>query len=131
MPAPSHPRVPTITHPNHTQTYVVLVKSRTWIRLTAIGAVLALAVLTLSICCTSAPIVAQQHGCCNKGRCASASSAVPLVALTQAKSRLPMLSAATRSVPVAMGEATAAGISSAGGLGPWLFAPIDTIQLRI
>ncbi|HEU4886646.1 MAG TPA: hypothetical protein VFV49_02085 [Thermoanaerobaculia bacterium] len=105
-------------------------KSRTWIRLTAIGAVVALTVLTLSICCTSASIVAQQHKCC-KGRCASASSAVPLVALTQAKSRLPMLSTATGPFPVAVSEAAAAGVSSADSLEPRLFAPIATIQLRI
>ena len=106
-------------------------KSRTWIQRTAIGTLLVLAVVTLSICCTSGPIVAQQHGCCTKGRCASASSAVPLVALTQAKSRLPMLSPVTGPVPVAMDEAAPAGVSSADGLEAGLFAPIATIQLRI
>lgn len=105
-------------------------KSRRWIRLTAIGAVVALAVLSLSICCSSAPIAAQQHGCC-KGRCASVSATIPLVAVAQVRHRLPVLSLTAMpcteaSFGTAPSRAFAPKTARSG-----LFAPLTTIQLRI
>lgn len=126
----SLPHVRAITRPNDTRAYVVLVKSARWIRLTAIGTVVALAVLTLSACCTFTTGGAQQHGCCTKGRCASMSAAAPIVALGQAKHRLPPVGFATGHRAVAANEASPSGILGEASVGPRRF-PIVTIQLRI
>jgi hypothetical protein len=106
------------------------VKSRTWIRLAAIGAVLALTAWTMSICCTPTAIDARQHGCCDKGRCASMSAAVPIVALIQAKHRLPMASLAARTCIVVVKGTVPSAIVGGADFGPRLFT-IPILQLRI
>jgi hypothetical protein len=94
-------------------------------RLTAIVASLAGALLTLAVCCTAAPLVVEQHGCC-KGRCASISTGDPLLVLTLS---LP-------AIVFAPGSGGNAGIAATAiawlrGIQSRLFKPILTIQLRI
>ena len=91
-------------------------------RLTAIMASLALVILTLSVCCTSAPLAMEQHGCC-KGRCVSMSAAVPLAIVMPTITASPVLGLRPVAVTVALPSLPAA---NAG-----LFASILTIQLRI
>ncbi|HEX6641714.1 MAG TPA: hypothetical protein VF215_11410 [Thermoanaerobaculia bacterium] len=98
--------------------------------MTAMGAVMVLVLVTLSVCCMAAPLFAQQHGCC-KGRCASMSAAVPFVALAEARQRVSIVSLAAVIHPGTSDGTSPLRILEAATGRSRLFAPIDTIQLRI
>ena len=91
-------------------------------RWTAIVAFLALGILTLSVCCTSAPLAMEQHGCC-KGRCASMSASAPLAIVMPTITAGPAVALRPVAVTVALPSLSAANAR--------LFPPILTVQLRI
>ncbi|MDP9193115.1 MAG: hypothetical protein M3P06_15565 [Acidobacteriota bacterium] len=100
-------------------------------RLTNTGTVVFAVMLAVSLCCSATTIAMPQHGCC-KDRCAMAPMGIPLVAIEPVKQRvekpfvLPaVLTHLTQSQPDWTPRTYVTATESR------LFAPLDTIQLRI
>lgn len=93
--------------------------------ITAIVAMTALVVLSVSLCCAVA-MPAHASGCC-KGRCVSVSAAGPLVAIAPAKF-LALTAVPSRNVRV---DGESPVLTAVDPTCSKLFRPIATIQLRI
>jgi hypothetical protein len=99
------------------------------------GSLAALIVMiSFAICCTSAPVRAEQmrhRGCCSQRCSATPISQQPAIASAQRGVERPLAIIALFSHAVAPHSTAAMALAAAATTSPPLFAPLETIQLRI